>query len=512
MIKRRNEFIEQYKEKFEMLHGKGIDEGTLLDKYTALAGLIKDHISVLWVQTNNSYNEHKQVYYLAMEFLPGKFLAKNINYKGMREIVETGLSQLGIKLHELEEIEYDAALGNGGLGRLGSCFLDSMASMGFAGHGCCLRYRYGLFKQKIVDGFQVELPENWLANGNMWEIRKQDKAVDVRFGGKVRTEMNDGRLVFVHEGFDVVKAVPYDVPIVGYDNSVVNTLRLWQAEIANSDLDMSVFTRGDYLKVLEYKQDVEAISQILYPDDSNDSGKILRLKQQYFLASAGLQSIVNRFKKKHDSLTLFADYVAIHLNDTHPVLCIPELMRILIDKEGMGWDEAWEITSKVMSYTNHTILPEALEKWPVEMIRTLLPRIYMIVEEINERNCLKSNDTAVISSRQVHMAHMAIIGSSKVNGVSKVHSELLKNQTMKKLYDIYPQKFNNKTNGVSHRRFLMQANPQLTRIISEAIGTGWVKKPEALLELNKYAQDYAFLEKLERVRKEKKLALTEYIQ
>lgn len=511
MIIMTEEFIRLYKEKFKILHGRDLEEGSLLDKYTALAGLLKERIYKDWVDTNNLYHEQKQVYYFAMEFLPGKLLRNYINYSGMNKVIEEGLAQMGIELSYLEAMEYDAALGNGGLGRLGSCFLDSMASLGIAGHGCCLRYKYGLFRQKIVDGFQVELPENWLINGNAWEVIKPDSKVEVKFGGTVRTEILNDRLVFIHENYEVINAVPYDMPIIGYNNKIVNTLRLWQAEIAGMDLDMSAFTRDDYLKALEYKQNVEAISKILYPDDSNDSGKILRLKQQYFLASAGIQSIINYYKEKNKSLAVFADYVAIHLNDTHPVLCIPEMMRIFIDNEGLSWEESWQITTSVISYTNHTILPEALEKWPVDMLKNLLPRIYMIIEEINRR-CCPSDDTAIISNGLVHMAHLAVIGSSWVNGVSKIHTELLKKQTLKRFYEVIPKKFSNKTNGVSHRRFLMQANPRLADLISSTIGTEWIKKPQELLKLNEFAADASFQEKFQAVRRKRKLILSESIR
>ncbi|MCR4442661.1 MAG: glycogen/starch/alpha-glucan phosphorylase [Peptococcaceae bacterium] len=520
----KEEFIKLYLDKFEKIHGKSIDEGTMYDKYVALAGLVKDLLAVDWVKTNNLYSERdqKQVYYFAMEFLPGKFLGINLLYRGIRETAREALKDLGLDLEELEELESDAALGNGGLGRLGACLLDSMASMGIAGHGCCLRYKYGLFRQRIVDGFQVELPDNWLVNGNIWEIRKPDKAVEVRFGGTVRTDMLCGRLVFIHENYEAVKAVPYDVPIAGYQNGVVNTLRLWRAEAAGEDFDLSSFPRGDYLKVLEYKQSVEAISQILYPDDSSSEGKLLRLKQQYFLVSAGLQSILRRYKKKHGSLLNFENKVAIHLNDTHPVLCIPELMRLLIDVEGMGWDEAWRITTGVMSYTNHTILPEALEKWPVEMFKTLLPRLYLIVQEINERlgrelwqrfpgDWQKVDRMAVMNKDQVVMAHLAVVGSSRLNGVSRVHTEILQKQVLSDFYGLYPQKFSNKTNGVSHRRFLLKANPGLSSLITEVLGPEWIGEPQQLSGLAAFANDASFLEKAAAVKRENKLKMGKLI-
>lgn len=511
MIRTTGEFMQLYQEKFTMMYGRDLVEGSLLEKYTALAGLLKDRIYKDWADTDNLCTEKKQVYYFSMEFLPGKLLRSYLDYRDLRAVVEEGLIQLGMKLGDLEAVECDAALGNGGLGRLGSCFLDSMASAGIAGHGCCLRYKYGLFRQKIVDGFQVELPDNWLVNGNAWEIEKTKNKVAVKLGGTVRTEMLNNRLTFIQENYEVIEAVPYDMPIVGYRNGVVNTLRLWQAETSALDYDMSGFTHDEYLKALEYKQNVEAISKILYPDDSNEFGKILRLKQQYFLASAGVQSIVRYYKKKNKPFDLFADYVAIHLNDTHPVLCIPELLRILIDEEGLDWEGAWLITTKVFSFTNHTILPEALEKWPLEMLKKMLPRIYMLIEEIDKRYRLYA-EMAVIKDGVVHMASLAVIASSSVNGVSNIHTELLKSTTLHKFYEAYPHKFNNKTNGVSHRRFLLQANPQLTDLICSAIGTGWIKDPSELMQLDKYGDEPSFRAKIEAVKRERKIILAESIR
>lgn len=511
MIRTTDEFIQLYQEKFTMMYGRDLDEGSLLEKYTALAGLLKDRIYKDWADTDNLCAGKKQIYYFSMEFLPGKLLRSYLDYKGLREVVEDGLMLLGLKLGELEAVEYDAALGNGGLGRLGSCFLDSMASAGIAGHGCCLRYKYGLFRQKIVDGFQVELPDNWLVNGNTWEIEKTKNKVAVKFGGTIRTELLENRLIFIHENYEVIEAVPYDMPIVGYRNGVVNTLRLWQAETPALDYDISAFTHDEYLKTLEYKESVEAISKILYPDDSNEHGKILRLKQQYFLASAGVQSIVSYYKKKNKPFALFADYVAIHLNDTHPILCIPELLRILIDEEGLNWEEAWLITTKVFSFTNHTILPEALEKWPLEMLKKMLPRIYLLIEEIDKRYRLLG-EGSVINDCMVQMAPLAVIASSAVNGVSTIHTELLKRKTLNMFYEVYPQKFSNKTNGVSHRRFLLQANPQLTDLICDVIGTKWIKNPYELIQLNKYSADSSFQAKIAAVKRERKLILAESIR
>lgn len=524
-IRNKERFKKLYQEKFAYIHGKNVQEGTTLERYQALAYLIRDEQAKNWIATNKRYDEpgQKQVYYFSIEFLLGRMLGLNLLNTGLREVAQEALQELGIDLAELEKCEADAGLGNGGLGRLGACFLDSMASLGIAGHGCGIRYKYGLFKQKIVDGFQVELPDEWLKNDNPWEIKKASKAVEVKFGGHVRTDCVYGRLVFYHEDYEVVKAVPYDMPMIGYRNGVVNTLRLWSAEPAKKDFDFSTFNRGEYLKAAEYKSNVEAISQILYPDDSNQSGKTLRLKQQYFFVSAGVQSIVKRYKKKHGGLEGFADCIAIHINDTHPALCIPELMRILIDEEGMGWDEAWSITTKVVSYTNHTIMPEALERWPIDMFKSLLPRIYLIIEEIDRRlgllimekfhgNWQKAQVMAIISGGQIKMANLAVVGSHSVNGVSKVHSEILQNHLLHDFNKLYPGKFKNVTNGISHRRFLIKSNPGLRDLFNETIGTDWITDPVALEVLVNYAEDPIFQNKLAQIKKKNKEHLAEYIR
>lgn len=525
MIENKEHFKEHYLAKFSRIHGKDIHEGTLMDKYVALAGLVRDEIAGNWIATNNTYDQphHKQVYYFSIEFLLGRMLETNLINAGLRDIAEEALNELGINIKELEQQEADAGLGNGGLGRLGACFLDSMASLGIPGHGCGIRYKYGLFKQKIVDGFQAELPDDWLKNGNAWEIRKPDKAVEVRFGGQVKVDCIYGRLVFIHEDYEMVLAVPYDMPMVGYKNNVVNTLRLWSAETVHKDFDFSTFNRGEYLKAVEYKYAVEAISQILYPDDSNRSGKILRLKQQYFFVSAGLQSIVNRYKKKNGSLEGFAENIAVHINDTHPALCIPELMRILIDQEGTAWDDAWDITNRVMSYTNHTILPEALEVWPVEMFKPLLPRIFLLIEEIDRRlglqvldryhgNWQKAREMSILNDGFIRMAHLAVAGSHSVNGVSQVHSEILQKHLLRNFDLFYPGKFNNKTNGISHRRFLLKANPGLAKLITKTIGPTWIRESVDLENLLNCVNDPAFQEKVEKVKEHNKEILARYIQ
>ncbi|ADG81774.1 glycogen/starch/alpha-glucan phosphorylase [Thermincola potens] len=525
MFKNKEEFKQAFLEKLHTLYGECLDEASDLDKYNALGSMIRDHIAKYWTQTNKQYRkkEVKQVYYFSMEFLLGRLLGANLINLSAKKMCEEALKELGIDLNLLENIEPDAGLGNGGLGRLAACFLDSLASLSLPGHGCGIRYKYGFFEQRIVDGYQVELPDNWLRDGNVWEIRKADNAVEVRFYGNVRVEEQDGRTVFIHENYEPIIAVPYDTPIIGYERNTVNTLRLWSAEPAIKDFDFSSFSRGDYVKAVEYRSAVESISQILYPDESHYKGRELRLKQQYFFVSAGLQCIVRRYKKYHGSLKCFHKKIAIHVNDTHPVLAIPELMRILIDEEGMGWDEAWDITVKTISYTNHTILTEALEKWPVDMFRNLLPRIYMIVHEINERFCRelwnkypgdwdRIHKMAIIADGQVKMAHLAIVGSHSINGVSKIHTEILKNQEMKNFYEVYPHKFNNKTNGVTHRRWLLKANPALANLISETIGANWIKYPIDLISLEKYRNDTAFLDKLAQIKQRNKAQLAKYIK
>lgn len=510
--------------KLQTMHGKSLDEASLHDQHTALGGLIRDFISQNWIQTNRQYSDSgvRQVYYFSMEFLLGKLMDMNLINTGLKEICQEALTELGIDLDELEEEEPDAGLGNGGLGRLAACFLDSMAALGLPGHGCGIRYRYGLFEQKIVNKHQVELPDNWLKDGYIWEFRKTDKAVTVKFGGDVRWENSNGRLGFRLENYEAVLAVPYDIPVLGYRNNNVNTLRLWNAEPAQHEFDLSSFNKGDYLKAVEYKQSVERISKILYPEDTFYEGRLLRLKQQYFFVSAGIQSIIRRFKKKQYAMAELPEKIGIHINDTHPAVAIPELMRILMDEEGLGWDEAWRITTKTVSYTNHTIMPEALEKWPIDMFKALLPRIFMIVQEINERFCRelwqkypgewgRIAELAVIADGQVHMARLAVVGSYSVNGVAAIHTDILKNHIMKDYSEYYPGKFNNKTNGIAHRRWLLKANPGLAGLITKIIGSGWVTGAGELVHLMKYRNDPAFLSDLDKVKQQNKQRLANLI-
>ena len=516
MFSNKEEFKKHFLMRLEMMCGKSFDESTNGDQFDTLGHMIREYASKDWIQTNERYrsNQKRQVYYLSIEFLLGRLLRHNLLNLGLEEVVEDGLKDLGIDLADIEEIETDAGLGNGGLGRLAACFLDSLASLDLPGHGCGIRYKHGLFEQKIIEGYQVELPELWLRHGQVWEIRKADLAIEVPFWGKVETKMEDDCLVFRHVDAQTIMAVPYDVPVVGYHNKTVNTLRLWNAEPSPFPV---------HKNVLKYKRETESVSEFLYPDDTHDEGKILRLKQQYFLVSASLSSIVRTYLKTHEDLHDFHRQVSIHINDTHPVLAIPELMRILMDVGGIGWDEAWEITTHTISYTNHTTLSEALEKWPIRIFQPLLPRIYMIVNEINERFCRKLwnqypgdweriERMAIIAHDQVKMAHLALVGSFSVNGVAEIHTEILKKREMNDFYQVFPYKFNNKTNGITHRRWLLKSNPELANLITEAIGPSWVRQPENLSQLLDYRDDSAFLIQLDRIKQRNKQNLAQHIQ
>ncbi|TDL76364.1 glycogen/starch/alpha-glucan phosphorylase [Peribacillus frigoritolerans] len=517
MFSNKNEFKDSFLKRLEMSYGKKFAESTKRDQYQTLGNMVREHISSNWISTNewNRASNNKQVYYLSIEFLLGRLLGQNLLNLGIHEVVLEGFADLGIDLEEIEESEADAGLGNGGLGRLAACFLDSLASLNLPGHGLGIRYKHGLFDQKIVDGYQVELPEQWLRHGNVWEVRKPDQAIEIPFWGKIEHSHEDGKLEFRHVQSENIMAVPYDMPVIGYETSTVNTLRLWNAEPAPNP--------PHHRDVLAYKRETEAVSEFLYPDDTHDEGKILRLKQQYFLVSASLQSIVRSYLKKNDTLHEFHKHVAIHVNDTHPVLAIPELMRILLDEEHMEWEEAWNITFNTISYTNHTTLSEALEKWPLHIFKPLLPRIYMIVEELNERFCKelwnrfpgdwkRIENMAIIAHGVVKMAHLAIVGSHSVNGVAKIHSDILKNREMKLFHQIYPQKFNNKTNGITHRRWLIKANPELTNLITETIGTDWIKNPHLMIELKRHIYNPLLKEEFAAVKRKRKEILADIIE
>jgi starch phosphorylase len=515
MFSNKDRFKESFLKRLESMCGKGFEESTKRDQYHTLGNMVREYISSKWIETNELYRSEnkKQVYYLSIEFLLGRLLGQNLLNLDIKEIVEEGLSELNITLSEIEDCESDPALGNGGLGRLAACFLDSLATLNLPGHGYGIRYKHGLFDQKIVDGYQVELPEQWLRHGNVWEVRKPDEAVEVSFWGRVETSCDNNVLSFKQVGDQRVLAVPYDMPVVGFHVNTVNTLRLWNAEPSSF---------GPNHDILSYKRETEAITDFLYPDDTHDEGKILRLKQQYFLVSSSIQSILASYKKENSNVRELHNSVAIHINDTHPALAIPELMRILMDVEGLTWDEAWGITSHTVSYTNHTILSEALEKWPIYLFKPLLPRIYMIIEEINERFCAELWDRypgewqriehmAIIAHGLVKMAHLAIVGSCSINGVAKIHSDILKNREMKSFYELYPWKFNNKTNGITHRRWLLKANPELTAIIKDVIGDEWIKQPEKLIDLKRHIYHPALKESFAAVKRKRKEILAKKI-
>ena len=527
MIVNKDTIKKDFTGKVKNMFGKDIKEASSLQKYQALAVLIRDYSSINWSKTNNQYkaDNEKQIYYFSMEFLIGRLLKSNLYNLGIEEECREALKELGIILEEIEEIELDAGLGNGGLGRLAACFLDSMASLGIPGHGCGIRYKYGLFEQKIVNGYQVEIPDNWLKGSNPWEVRKDNKAVIVKLGGRVIENYEKGYLKFSHENYQGIKAVPFDIPIIGYDNKTVNTLRLWSAEALDEEeaANLNLIRKGEGHKALDNKTSIESISQVLYPDDSKIEGKVLRLKQQYFFVSAGIQSIIRNYKSKKNNIDDLNKYVAIHINDTHPSLAVPELMRILIDEEGLEWDKAFEITNKIISYTNHTIMAEAMEKWQVEMFKGILPRIYMIVQEINRRfienlkvrykmDQGKINKMAIINDNYIKMANLAIIGGYSVNGVARLHTEILKKRELKDFYELYPEKFNNKTNGITHRRWLLEANPSLSKLICSAIGSEWIKKPEELISLMKYSRDEAFQDKAAKIKEKNKIQFSKEIK
>jgi len=482
-----------------------------------LGEMVRDYASIHWNASKNvvSEKQEKQMYYFSMEFLMGRLLTNNLMNLGIYEIAKEGLAELGQDINELEDLESDAGLGNGGLGRLAACFLDSLASLNLAGHGNCIRYEYGLFKQKIVNNEQVEVPDQWLSLGNVWEVRKPKHAVNVNFGGHVDMWMGeDGKAIVNHVPSLIVRAVPYDMPIVGQNTNLTNTLRLWSAEVADDACDASSLN--------EYVNEVREICRNVYPDDSTEHGKILRLKQQYFFVAAGLNNIIESHMSTYHTLDNFSEKVAIQLNDTHPVLCIPELMRILMDDYKYDWDQAWDITKNTMAYTNHTVLSEALEKWPIQYVQDLLPRVFMIIEEIDRRFKYEvshdmgrsdlMNECCVLKDGQVHMANLAIIGSHSVNGVAALHTKILKEDVMKNFHDIYPNKFNNKTNGITHRRWLLYSNPQLSNLLEKTIGPDFKANPERLQDLMKYVDDKDLQKEFMDVKMERKKILAAYIK
>ena len=518
-------FKKSVKDNVKFLYRKTIEEATQEQIFQAVSYTVKDVIIDNWLETQKAYDEQdpKTVYYMSMEFLMGRALGNNlINLCAYGEVKEA-LDELGFDLNCIEDQEPDPALGNGGLGRLAACFLDSLATLNYSAYGCGIRYHYGMFKQKIENGYQIEVPDNWLKNGYPFELRRPEYAKEVHFGGYVRVEYDPekGGNKFIHEGYQAVKAIPYDMPITGYDNDVVNTLRIWDAEPI-VDFELDSFDKGDYKKAVEQENLARNIVEVLYPNDNHYAGKELRLKQQYFFVSASLQAAIDKYKKKHSDIKKLYEKVTFQMNDTHPTVAVAELMRILMDEEGLGWDEAWEVTTKSVAYTNHTIMSEALEKWPIELFSRLLPRVYQIIEEINRRfileiqakypgNYEKIKKMAIIYDGQVKMAHLAIAAGYSVNGVARLHTEILKNQELKDFYEMMPEKFNNKTNGITQRRFLLHANPLLADWITEHIGPDWITDLPQLKKLAVYADDEKALQEFMNIKFKNKERLAKYI-
>ena len=520
-------FKKEVEQNVKQLFRKTVDEVSQQELYQAVSYVVKDAIIDDWIATQKQYekDDPKIVYYMSMEFLLGRALGNNlINMTAYKEVKEA-LEEMGLNLNELEDQEPDPALGNGGLGRLAACFLDSLASLGYAAYGCGIRYRYGMFKQKIKDGYQEEKPDNWLKNGNPFELRRPEYAKEVRFGGNIRVEYDDktGDIRFKQENYESVLAVPYDYPIVGYDNHIVNTLRIWDAEPI-VDFQLDSFDRGDYHKAVEQQNLAKTIVEVLYPNDNHYAGKELRLKQQYFFVSASLQAALAKFKKHHDDIHKLPEKMTIQMNDTHPTVAVAELMRLLLDEEGLGWDEAWEITTKTCAYTNHTIMAEALEKWPIELFSRLLPRVYQIIQEIDRRfvaqiremypgNEEKVAKMQILRDGQVKMAHLAIVAGYSVNGVARLHTEILKKQELRDFYEMMPQKFNNKTNGITQRRFLMHGNPLLADWVTDKLGTkDWITDLSLMSGLKKWVDDEEALKEFMSIKYENKVRLAKYIK
>ena len=519
-------FIESVKSNLKTLYRQTLVDATKQQVFQAVSYAVKDTIIDNWMETQKVYEEEdpKMVYYMSMEFLMGRALGNNmINLTEYKEVKEA-LEELGFDLNVIEDQEPDAALGNGGLGRLAACFLDSLATLGYAAYGCGIRYRYGMFKQKIENGYQVEVPDNWLKDGNPFELRRPEYAKEVKFGGYIRVEYDEAtkRNKFIQEGYQSVRAIPFDIPIVGYNNNVVNTLRVWDAEAIN-DFQLDSFDKGDYQKAVEQENLARNIVEVLYPNDNHYAGKELRLKQQYFFISASVQAAITKYKKKHSDIRKFYEKATFQLNDTHPTVAVAELMRILLDEEGLEWDEAWEVTTKTCAYTNHTIMAEALEKWPIELFSRLLPRIYQIIEEINRRfveeiqkkypgNQEKIRKMAIIYDGQVKMAHLAICAGYSVNGVAALHTEILKNQELKDFYEMMPEKFNNKTNGITQRRFLLHANPLLADWVTEHIGDEWITDLAQISKLKVYVDDEKAQQEFMNIKYQNKLRLAKYIR
>ncbi|HPO01718.1 glycogen/starch/alpha-glucan phosphorylase [Treponema zuelzerae] len=519
-------FKESIRSRLKRHYGKKLEEANKHDIYDAVSSAVMDHIQTNWIATRSTYEDAdtRQMYYLSAEFLMGRALSNNLINFGIMNAVKEVLDELDFEYTSIEEEEPDAGLGNGGLGRLAACFLDSLATLEYPGHGYGIRYQYGMFEQHIENGFQVEYPDNWLKHRDPWEVKRSDLAVKVRFGGTpVMEKASNGHVHFKLIGAEEITATPYDIPIVGYDTRTVNRLRLWEASSDNG-FDLQLFNDMHYHRAVERQNNAENISRVLYPNDSGPSGKALRLKQQYFFSSASLQDLLAKFKRDHGSdFAKFPQFNVIQLNDTHPVVAIPELMRLLIDEEGMGWEAAWDVVSRTFAYTNHTILAEALEKWPIEIFQGLVPRVYQIVEEINRRFLIelrekfpgdwkRQNDMSIIGEGMIRMAWLAIVGCFSVNGVAALHTELLKSTELSDWYGLYPQKFNNKTNGVTQRRWLLSANPELASFITAKIGHGWEKDLSKLKKLEKFADDKAALEEFMQIKYRNKIRLAKYLK
>ena len=521
----KEQFKDRLVENVKVIFRKTIQTAAPEQLYEALVFTIRDLIMDKWIKTHDTYREKdvKTVYYLSMEFLMGRFLGNTVINLSLESEIKEILNELGIDYNAVEDSERDPGLGNGGLGRLAACFLDSLSTLQLPAYGCGIRYHYGIFEQKIENGFQVERPDNWLEHGDLWGVKRQEYAVEVQFGGEVRAvKKPDGNYTFGLENAQVVRAVPYDYPILGYNSNTVNTLRLWDAEAINK-FDLGYFNQGQYAKAVEEQNLAKTLSEVLYPADDTVAGKELRLRQQYFFVSATLQRIITRFKRKHSDFTILPDKVALQLNDTHPAVAVAELMRILVDENGVDWDVAWDIVRKVCAYTNHTTLSEALEKWPTELFSRVLPRIFMIVEEINRRFCAqlitwfdsdpnKVRSMAIIADGYIHMAHLAIVGSHSVNGVAALHTEILKNQELKNFNEIYPDKFNNKTNGITQRRWLAHANPELAKLITNSIGDKWLTDLPHLENLLPYIKDAGFKKEFLKIKRNNKVNLSNYIK
>jgi len=521
----KEELKKELVENIKLLSRKNVEEATQQEIYQGLALTVKKLVTDKWIATHDTYRKEdvKTVYYLSMEFLMGRFLGNTIiNLTADNEIKEI-FDELNIDYNLVEDQESDPGLGNGGLGRLAACFLDSLSALQYPAYGCGIRYHYGIFKQDVIDGFQVEKPDTWLKYGDPWGIRREEYAIEVKlFGGIRAVQKPNGEFKYIHENYNSVIAVPYDYPIVGYNNNTVNTLRLWEAD-AKNEFDLDSFNQGNYLKSVEEEALAKRISNVLYPADEFDAGKELRLKQQYFFVSATLQTVITKFAEKHDDFSLLPEKVVFQLNDTHPTVTVAELMRILVDEYELPWNKAWSITQKTCAYTNHTIMSEALEKWPIDLFKRLLPRIYMIIEEIDRRfrselsikygnDDYRVNKMAILMNGEIHMAHLAIAGSFSVNGVAELHTKILKEQELRDFYELYPEKFNNKTNGITQRRWLLHCNPRLSQLVTKSIGYKWVTDLPHLENLKKYSKDSAFKDEFMSIKRKNKVDLSNYIR